>query len=119
MRNSESPFARAVVCCCDFIMVQLEQLLQYLVRNAYIIVAMDGTPLIASGKKAFNLLAKNLIDVIALNQVGDFILFLGRIFVVLIVGFVSYELAQVRIFEFTSNFSISSNFSSSETTPFN
>lgn len=73
----------------------MEEILQYIVRNAYIIVAKDGTPLFESGKKAVNLLAKNLMDVVALNQVGDFVLFLGRVFVVVITGFVSYELVSV------------------------
>lgn len=75
----------------------MEKILQYLVRNAYIIVALDGTPLIESGQKAFRLLKENLIDVIALNNVGDFVLFLGRVFVALIAGFVSYEIVAVSL----------------------
>lgn len=84
-------------------MEQLERFLQYLVRNAYIIVALDGTPLIESGKKAFRLLKENLIDVLALNNVGDFVLFLGRVFVTLIAGFVSYELASVSLLSIDSS----------------
>jgi solute carrier family 44 (choline transporter-like protein), member 1 len=79
-------------------MNMLEEFLKYLVRNAYIVIAMDGTPLIESGKKAFNLLFKNLIDVVALNNVGDFVLLLGRVFVMLISGFVCYELIGVSLF---------------------
>lgn len=94
MRNSDNAFAKAVACCCEWIMEQLERLLQYLVRNAYIIVALDGTPLVESGQKAFRLLKENLVDVLALNNVGDFVLFLGRIFVTLIAGFISYEVAS-------------------------
>ncbi|KAJ6641931.1 Choline transporter-like protein 1 [Pseudolycoriella hygida] len=94
LKNSENLFAKAIACCCQFIVDMLEQLLRYLVRNAYIIVALDGTPLIESGKKAFRLLKENLVDVIALNNVGDFVLFLGRVFVTLIAGFVSYEVAS-------------------------
>lgn len=76
-------------------MEQLEAFLQYIVRNAYIIVAKDGTPLLESGRKSFHLLLKNLVDVVALNQVGDFVLVLGRLFVILIAGFVSAELVGV------------------------
>lgn len=96
MRDSSNVFARVVACCCDAIMDALEEFLKYLVRNAYIIVAKDGTPLITSGKKASKLLLKNLMDVIALNQIGDFVLILGRLFVVLIAGFVGYEMIGVR-----------------------
>ena len=80
----------------------LEELLKYLVRNAYIIVAKDGTPLMASGKRAFHLLSQNLLDVIALNKIGDFVLFLARIFVVLIAGFIGYELIKVSSQIFSS-----------------
>lgn len=101
LKNSDNPFAKAVACCCQFIVEQLERVLKYLVRNAYIIVALDGTPLIESGKKAFHLLKDNLIDVIALNNVGDFVLFLGRVFVTLIAAFVSYEFVDVSLISFS------------------
>lgn len=70
-------------------------MLQHLVRNAYIIVAKDGTPLMTSGKKAFDLLSKHLLDVIALNKFGDFVLFVGKVFVVLITAFVGYSVVIV------------------------
>ena len=82
----------------------LEELLQYLVRNAYIIIAKDGTPLIASGKKAFNLLKANLIDIIALNKLGDFVLALGKLFVVAVSGFTCYELVRVSFKIFRDKF---------------
>lgn len=80
--------------------------MQYIVRNAIIIVAMDGSPLLISGKKAFHLLKNNLIGVIALNIVGDFVLILGRIFVVMIAGFVSYEMSIVNIRQILDNFEL-------------
>jgi Plasma-membrane choline transporter len=79
----------------DYLISLLETFMQYMVRNAYIIVAKDGTSLMTSGKKAFNLLKNNLIDVIALNRFGDLVLFFGKFFVVLITGFVGYETLNV------------------------
>jgi hypothetical protein len=61
-----------------------------LVRNAYVIVAKEGTPFCDSGKKAVKLLADNITDVIALNHFGDLVLFVCRLIVVLIAGFVGY-----------------------------
>jgi len=81
-------------------MDQLETLLEYLVRNAYIIVSKDGTPFWTSGKKASKLLIKHVSDVMALNIFGDFVLFMGRIFVVVISGFVGYEVAKVSVISF-------------------
>jgi solute carrier family 44 (choline transporter-like protein), member 1 len=87
--------SQTVNCCCGWVIETLDQILQYLIRNSLIIVAKDGTPLFTSGKKAFNLLRKNLLDVIALNQFGDFVLFVGKIFVVAITGLVGYSISNV------------------------
>jgi Plasma-membrane choline transporter len=77
-------------------MKMIEKLLQYLIRNAYIIVAKDGTPLVTSGRKAVELLARQIINVVILNKVGDFVLFVGKLFIVLISTFVGYEFVMVR-----------------------
>jgi solute carrier family 44 (choline transporter-like protein), member 1 len=63
-------------------------------RNAYIVIAKDGTPLIQSGKKAFHLLKAHSKDVIALNFAGDFVMFIAKVFVVAITGFVGYEVLK-------------------------
>jgi solute carrier family 44 protein 1 (choline transporter-like protein) len=91
-RQSGSPVTACIACFCEWIIVKLEEFFKYLVRNAYIIVAKDGTPIIESGKRAFHLLFDNLMDVIALNQFGDIVLIVGRLFVVAIAGFIGYEL---------------------------
>ncbi|KAG5673119.1 putative CTL-like protein [Polypedilum vanderplanki] len=91
-RESGSPIVQCIACFCGWIIQQLEELLKYLVRNAYIIVAKEGTPLYQSGKRAFHLLFENLMDVIALNQFGDIVLIVGRLFVVGIAGLIGYEI---------------------------
>lgn len=91
-RESNNVVAQVVACCCSWLIEQIDQLLQYLVRNAYIIVAKDGTPFFESGKRAFDLLYRNIMDVIALNNFGDIVLVLGRLFVVGIAGFIGYEM---------------------------
>lgn len=64
-------------------------------KNAYIIVAMDGTPLFTSGKRIYQLIGNNLTDVLALNFIGDCAMFLGKVFVVLITGFLSFAMIDV------------------------
>lgn len=93
--GSNNILSQAVNCCCSWVIEMLLQLIQYLIRNSFIIVAKDGTPLFESGKKAFHLLRKNLLDVIVLNQFGDFVLFVGKIFVVAIAGLVGYSISDV------------------------
>jgi len=62
----------------------------YLIRNAYIIIAKEGTPFLESGKRAFRLLSENIKDVIVLNQIGDIVLFVCRLFITLAAGLVGY-----------------------------
>lgn len=82
---------------CDCITGLLEELFQFFVRNAYIIVALEGTPFLDSGKRAFHLIVDNLSNIIALNKISDYVLFMIRLFVVLIAGFVGYVSASVSI----------------------
>ena len=44
----------------------------------------------SSAKEAFNLLMRNLVRVVVLDSVVDFLLFLGKIVIVLLTGAVSY-----------------------------
>lgn len=48
-----------------------------------------------AGQKAFSLLSSNALRVFAINSVGDFVLWLGKAFVVAITVFVGLELIQV------------------------
>ncbi|XP_070497920.1 choline transporter-like protein 1 [Chironomus tepperi] len=91
-RNSTSFPAQCLGCLCSCLINKLDQFLQYLMRNAYIIMAKDGTPFFESGKKAFKLIFRNLGNVVALNHFGDLVLFMGRLFVVLIAGLCGYAL---------------------------
>lgn len=96
MKKSDSMLAVFILLCCESIMQMLEEIFQYLVRNAYIIVAIDGTPFYSSGSKAFHLLTRNFLDCIVINQIGDFVLVLAKVFVICIAGFIGYELVMVR-----------------------
>jgi len=74
----------------------IEKLLEFLIRNAYVVVAKEGTPFCDSGRRAYKLLMDNICDVIALNRFGDIVLFVCRLLIVLIAGCVGYTaLSQV------------------------
>jgi solute carrier family 44 protein 1 (choline transporter-like protein) len=92
MAKSESAIGACLACCCVYLVEQLERLLKFLVRNAYIIVAHEGTPFVDSAKRAFNLILGNLMDIVALNQFGDLVLVFGRLFIVGIAGLFGYTI---------------------------
>ncbi|KAL7012087.1 hypothetical protein ACKWTF_014619 [Chironomus riparius] len=93
-KDSESSVAVFLACLCSCIVDMLDKALQYLVRNAYIIIALDGTPFFESGKRAFHLLKDNLDHCYSVNQFGDIVLAVCRFLVTLIAGFVAYEILK-------------------------
>ena len=99
MKSSENEILKLLANCCDKIEKLTSQFHQYLVKNAYIIVAIDGTPLFTSGKKAFELTKKHLENLVVLNQLSGFVLLITKTFVVLIAGMLNYELVAVRLDE--------------------
>lgn len=78
----------------------LEQLLEFLLRNAYIVIALEGTDMFTSGKRAIKLLKENLLDVVALNQFGDIVMVVARIFVAALAGILCYTLVPVSYMQF-------------------
>jgi hypothetical protein len=74
----------------------VEKLLEFLLRNSYIIIALEGTGLVPSGKRAVKLLKDNLVDVIALNQFGDIVMVVARIFIALLAGTLCWSLVTNR-----------------------
>lgn len=80
---------------CECCLTCFERFLQYLTRNAYIESAMFGYSFCEAGRTAFHILSNNALRVFAINSVGDFVLFLGKIFVVMATVLVGMELIQV------------------------
>lgn len=65
--------------CCICCLCCLEKCLKFLNQNAYTVVAINGTSFCTSARKAFLTIISNALRVAAINSVGDFILFLGKI----------------------------------------
>jgi hypothetical protein len=59
-------------------------------------ISMDGSSFCVAGKRAFRILSTNSLRVIAINSIGDFVLFLGKVFVVVATVLIGIELIQVR-----------------------
>merc|ERR1711991_674086 len=63
-----------------------ERFLKFISRNAYIQVAVHGKSFCKSARNAFGLLLRNAFRLVAINFVGDFLLFLGKMTIALITG---------------------------------
>ncbi|XP_052775735.1 choline transporter-like protein 1 isoform X1 [Mya arenaria] len=79
LKNSENKCGEYCMKCCICCLWCLEKCLKYLNQNAYTIVAIEGKNFCQSAAKSFTTLVNNALRVAAINSVGDFVLFLGKI----------------------------------------
>uniref|UniRef100_A0A671RHC4 Choline transporter-like protein n=1 Tax=Sinocyclocheilus anshuiensis TaxID=1608454 RepID=A0A671RHC4_9TELE len=84
--KAENKFAKFLLCCLKCCFWCLEKFIKFMNRNAYIMVAIYGKNFCRSARDAFFLLMRNVIRVVVLDKVTDFILFLGKLLIVGLVG---------------------------------
>ncbi|XP_057374152.1 choline transporter-like protein 1 isoform X2 [Daphnia carinata] len=97
LRNSNTScfgLVTCLTCFCKCCLYCFEKFLQGLCSNAFIEIAIYGENFCWSAGRAFKMLSNNALRVIAINSVGDFILFLGKAGVVTAVVFIGIELIK-------------------------
>ncbi|KAA0722051.1 Choline transporter-like protein 1 CDw92 [Triplophysa tibetana] len=82
LKGKENACARCMLKACICCLWCLEKCLNYLNVNAYTATAINSTGFCTSARDALFLLAENALRVAAINSVGDFVLFLGKILIV-------------------------------------
>lgn len=89
-KNFNNDLVRCLLCMCKCCLWCLEKIMRFLNKNIYIMCAMKGTNFWTSGQEAFNLIMRNLVRVVVLDGVCDFLILLGKLVIVLINGTLSY-----------------------------
>merc|ERR1719447_2178882 len=79
-----------VFCACANAVFIVWKFMRFINKNAYIMCAIKSTNFCKSAQSAFDLIMRNLVRVAVLDRVVDFLLFLGKLVIVLITGAVSY-----------------------------
>ncbi|CAH8443470.1 unnamed protein product [Heterobilharzia americana] len=82
LKKSDNPVAKfflKCLCCCFWL---LETFLKFLNRNAFIMIAIYGQSFCSASGSALALLARNVVRLIVVDKVTDFILFIGKLVVV-------------------------------------
>uniref|UniRef100_A0A8C1JMV3 Choline transporter-like protein n=1 Tax=Cyprinus carpio TaxID=7962 RepID=A0A8C1JMV3_CYPCA len=90
LKGAENKFAKFLLCCLKCCFWCLEKFIKFINRNAYIMVAIYGKNFCRSARDAFFLLMRNVIRVVVLDKVTDFILFLGKLLIVGLVGIFAF-----------------------------
>ena len=81
---------------CQCCLWCFEKCMQFISRNGYIQVSIHGCNFCVGCFKAFKVLGSNILRVTAINTVGDFVLFLGKIAVVVATIFIGIEIVDLR-----------------------
>ncbi|XP_071631201.1 choline transporter-like protein 1 isoform X1 [Temnothorax longispinosus] len=96
LKQYDNAFVKGILWCCQCCLWCFECALKFLTRNAYIETAIYGCNFCTGGKKAFQVLSSNILRVAAINSVGDFVLFLGKVLVVTLTVVSGIYLMQVQ-----------------------
>ncbi|XP_065068597.1 choline transporter-like protein 4 isoform X2 [Rhopilema esculentum] len=77
------PVTKFLIKCLKCCFWCFEKFIKFLNKNAYIEIAVYGKNFCTSAKNAFLLLMRNVIRVVVLDKVTDFLLFIGKLTVVM------------------------------------
>jgi hypothetical protein len=76
--------------CVNCLLFCFEKFIKFLDKNAYIMISIYGYSFCQGAKRGFGLLADNFLRVAALNCVGGFIVFLGKLFVCILTALIAF-----------------------------
>ncbi|XP_048004473.1 uncharacterized protein LOC125240570 isoform X5 [Leguminivora glycinivorella] len=111
LKKFDNPFTRCILCCCKCCFWCLESFLKFINKNAYIMCAVHGKNFCTSARDAFSLLMRNIIRVVVLDKVTDFIFFLSKLLLSIGVGFAVYYLMEWKlVYEVTQGERLHSNY---------
>ncbi|XP_065349302.1 choline transporter-like 2 isoform X3 [Cloeon dipterum] len=102
-KYQDNSFARGILCCCRCCFWCLEKFLRFLNRNAYIMCAVHGKNFCNSAKDAFFLLMRNVVRVVVLDKVTDFLLGLGKLLIVCAMGAQWFYILSRRVTYFNES----------------
>ena len=77
-------------CCIQCCLACLECIMKFINRNAYIVIAIDGSSYCTAVMRAVKLLTTNILRVAVVNTVGDSILFIGKLAIAFGSGLIAY-----------------------------
>ncbi|KAJ8734636.1 hypothetical protein PYW08_013886 [Mythimna loreyi] len=97
LKKFDNPFTKCVMCLCKCFCWCLENFLKFINKNAYIMCAVHGHSFCKSARDAFSLLMRNIVRVVVVDKVTDFLFFLSKLLISVGVGVAVYYLLQWKV----------------------
>jgi len=88
-KDVQNTAVKFLICCMKCCLWCFEKFIKYINRNAYVMIQIHSYSFLEGCYKSFDLILRNIVRASTINWVGDFTLFLGRILISSIVGFLS------------------------------
>lgn len=86
--------AECMLKCCICCFWCLEKFIRYLNHNAYVVIAIESINFCSAAGVAWKAIWSNIISVATINGIGDFVLFLGKLAVAGVCGFIALILLK-------------------------
>lgn len=102
LKGSENRLAKFFLKCLKCCFWCLEKFMKFLNRNAYILIAVYGKNFCTSAKDAFFLILRNIVRVVVLDKITDYVLFLSKLLVTASVGVAAYFWFQGKVTYFSN-----------------
>merc|ERR1712156_782911 len=87
----ENPVARCCLCCIHCFLKCVDCCIDKLSKDGFVFTSIFGTPFCSSAIMAFDMIWENLMNVAALTVVSDYVEFVGKISVFMVVFDVAIE----------------------------
>ncbi|XP_012720290.2 choline transporter-like protein 5-A [Fundulus heteroclitus] len=97
LKGSQNALSRFLLRCLSCCFCCLENFIKFLNTNAYIMIAIYGQNFCRSSREAFDLLMRNIVRVVVLDNVISFLLFLGKLVISGGVGVLAFLFFSKRI----------------------
>jgi len=96
LKNKDNQCVQFILSCVQCCILCVERFLRFFSKNAYIIVAIQGTGFCTSARTSFKLIINNILRVAAVSFVGDFVIFVGKLSVSIMAGIVAAQVLKER-----------------------
>jgi choline transporter-like protein 2/4/5 len=101
-KESGSKVAQMVLCALQCYMWCMEKCMKFLNKNAYIQTAIFGHNFCTAAKNAFFLILRNIARIGACTMVSEFVIIIGKVFIMVITGGLAYFAIGSSDLEITS-----------------
>ena len=88
--GKDSILIKYAACCVQYCLWYLQKIIEWINRNTYIMIAIEGNSFCWSAFQALRLIFNNIATVGVVNIVGDVLLFLGKLSVATCSGFLAF-----------------------------